>query len=695
MTFQFWEKYSIALKCSLLQLTFGSILAIKTPMVETYSFILNLFRKNRTVILLLGMVSLFCLPLTSKADDFKIVKISPEGGFTFDAITSICEDKFGFIWFGSNSGVYRYNSVETAKFINSPEDINSLPGNSVRSLYRDMKDELWVSTYSGVCRFDNQNECFRRYIFHDASGNLRGASVLQILQTADSTYWLVDSNGFAKIDFRTNLATSLPLPDSNNNDLIRLAVVDKADGRIWLGGQSGGIYYCDKPYDKIVFFARESPENVFTILPDGNKVWVGYDWGGADLFTKQGSLSKHYGDDAPEPCRIPSSRVRTIFRDKNEIWFGTFKGLTRMKPEGMEVIQKEKYPGLQNNSIFQIFRDSKNGIWIGTWSGGLSYINEWANSFEHYKRESFSNSLSDNVVSDFDESPDGKVIVATEEGNLNFMDPANQNFVSFQIHGSKGVVNHIKSLYTDRFGTLWIGTFASGVFYKTQGSKDYKHFDLIDENKEQFYDINSTREGVWFGSSLRGLFFYDYETRQVRKYVQKSSDPESLSANSVRTLLTDSKGNLWVGTGNGLNRKNAGSEKFVRYFYNQNEKNRISSNNIYSLFEDSKQNIWIGTAGGGVNIYNPFNGEFSQLSKKDGLPGNDVYGILEDNSGVIWMSTENGIGAYSPSGKSFRNFDFTDGLQGNQFNPGSLLLRPEAESFILVVRMGLPGSIQN
>ena len=635
----------------------------------------------KIMIFFIAIVLFLSMPGRSSADDFKIIKISPEGGFTFDAISSISEDKFGFIWFGSNSGVYRYNSVETVKFINSPGDNTSLPGNSIRSIFLDMKNELWIATNSGLCTFDYQSESFKRYLFHDSSGNPAGANVNQILQTADSSYWVVDNNGFAGINLKYRTVNYLPLPENQKNDLIRLAVKDKSSERIWLGGQNGGIYYCDPPYRNVSFFCRERTENVFAILPDGDEIWAGYEWGGADVFTKQGVLVQHYSDNIEGKNKIPSSRVRTILRNKDEIWIGTFKGLVRIKSTEIEVIEKEKYPGLLNNSIFQIYRDSKNGIWIGTWSGGLSYINEWSNSFEHYKRESYNNSLSDNVVSGFEETPDGKIIVATEEGHLNFLDLESNNFTLSRIKGPSGIVNHIKSLCIDTKGTFWVGTFATGLFYKTAGSTEYKHFDLIDENKEQFYSITSGKDGIWFASSLRGLFYYDFQTHLVKQYVPKSSDPESLSSSMVRCIMYDSKGNLWVGTNAGLNKKNKGSEKFERFFYNQDKNNRISSNVIYSLLEDSKQNIWIGTAGGGVNIYEPVNGTFTYLSKSDGLPGNDVYGILEDASGEIWMSTENGISAYSPTTKSFRNFDYTDGLQGNQFNPGSAFKSRSGELF--------------
>ncbi len=624
---------------------------------------------------------LLSIPCSLTADDFKITRISPEGGFTYDAISTISEDKFGFIWFGSSNGVYRYNSVETIKFINSPDDKNSLPGNNIRSLFLDLKKDLWMATNSGLAVYDYNKENFKRYVFHDVNGNPKGINVSQILQTADSSYWMVDNSGFAGIDLTRNLVTYLPVPETDTKDVIRMAVKYKDSDRIWLGGQRGGIYYCDPPYQKITFFVRERSEVVLSILPDQDKVWVGYDWGGADIFTKQGLFVEHFGDEMTGRTNIPSSRVRTIFRNKNEIWIGTFKGLVRIQQNEHEVVDKEKNSGLQSSSIFQIYRDSRNGIWIGTWSGGLSYINEWSNSFEHFRRESISNSLSDNVISDFEESPTGGVIAATEEGHLNYMDRGSNKFSLSLIKGLKGFVFSIKSLYTDKDGTLWIGTYASGIFYQTLGSKEYKHFDLIDGFRDQFYDITSTGEGMWFGSSIRGVFYYDFKSRQIKNYIPKNSDSESLSSSNVRSLLIDSKGDLWVGTLYGLNRKSRDSDKFTRYFYNQSQKNRISSNIIYTLLEDSKHKIWIGTAGGGVNIYDPVTDSFAQLSHKDGLPGNDVCGILEDASGVIWMSTENGISAYSPLTKSFRNFDYVDGLQGNQFNPGSAFKSKSGELF--------------
>ena len=137
-----------------------------------------------------------------------------------------------------------------------------------------------------------KNECFKRYAFHDIAGNPRGTNVLQILQTADSAYWMVDNQGFSSIDIKTGVVHDLPLPETQKNDLIRIAMKCQTDGRIWLGGQNGGIYYCDPPYREISFFVRTRSENVNAILPDGDHIWIGYFWGGVDKMTKGGVFGR-------------------------------------------------------------------------------------------------------------------------------------------------------------------------------------------------------------------------------------------------------------------------------------------------------------------------------------------------------------------------------------------------------------------
>ncbi len=627
--------------------------------------------KPKYLFILLLLSTLLILQRTADADDLKIIKVSPDGGYSANAINTICEDKFGFIWFGSNSGVYRYNTINTVNYINSPENKFSLPGNSVRSIYLDRKNVLWIATNNGICSFDNQMKHFIRYQFHDAAGNARGINVSRIFQTADSTYWMVDNYGIARIDFKRNLLTYLQIPNNTKNDRIGFAFMNRKDDRIWMGGKSGGIYFSDSTHEKINLFAHERPEKVTALLPDGDKLWVGYDWGGADVFNSSGRLTEHYSDDTKGSNRIPSSKVKNIIRYKDEIWLGTFKGLVRIKPEGIEVISDDTQTGLQNKSIFEFYKDSKNGLWIGTWSGGLSYINEWSNNFKHYKRTSSVNSLSDNGISDFEETKDGKIIISTEEGTLNYLDLKSNHFSYFRIIDQNRIVDHIKSVHLDLFGALWVGTYGLGIYLNPPGSGDFRRFDLIDTNRELFTDITSDRNGVWFASSFSGLFCYNYHNRQVKQFKLKNSDVESLSSNSVKSLLFDSKGNLWVGTANGLNMKSNDSEAFRRFFFNQDTTNHIGNKVMISLHEDANHNIWIGTAGEGVIIYDPNVKTFTNLSKKDGLAGNDVYGILEDDAGVIWMSTENGISAWSPVSRNIRNFDYSDGLQGNQFNPGA------------------------
>jgi len=310
-------------------------------------------------------------------------------------------------------------------------------------------------------------------------------------------------------------------------------------------------------------------------------------------------------------------------------------------------------------------------MWLGTWSGGLAYMNDYDNRFLHFNRNPDQNSLNSNVVSSFIEEKDGTLWVSTEEGGINHFDRKEKTFSAYNLKETVAMTANIKCMSIDKQDRLWIGTYSGGLWNFDRKSKTFRNYDIFENDVISIYDIIPEGNGLWLGTYGTGVFFYDFESNSLRNYLSKDTDPNSLSSSQIRSLLLDSYGGLWVGTQYGLNYKSKGSEQFTRYFYNSSEGKRISNNQIFDLFEDSSGKIWIGTGGGGVDIYHPETVTFSNLSPKDGLAGYNVYGILEDQKGNIWLSTEKGLSCYAPGEGIFRNYFKEDGLQGNQFSPGA------------------------
>lgn len=595
--------------------------------------------------------------------------VSPPEGFTYSGIATITEDPMGMIWFGTQHGLYSYDTEGFNKYLHKPDDPNSPPGNFIRNLFCDSSGKMWISTNTGLAYYDFELERFVHCRFADDDGNRISRNVLQVFEDKTKQIWLIDQRGLAKVDTinkRFIYSTFDPAPSGLSYAHIA------ADATLWLGTNNGNIYHSPYPYDSLVFFGRFRNAIVHCILPVRNEVWIGYDWYGADKVGYDGKHQAHYGNPSETGHIIGNSRVRDIYEDRaGRIWLATYKGISIIIGEHITNYDTENYPGINHSSVFEIYEDAHGGIWVGAWSGGLYYLNMHDNHFIHIK-DFFHPNQNTNVVSSFVDGPGNTVLVGTESGLLFSYDISTQQYDSYTARDADNQLKSIKALQADSKGNIWIGTFTAGIWIKAPGSRTLTQLEYMKDRTEQIYTLLEDDSKMWIGSGTTGLHSYSLATGKTERFYLQGNNPKSLSNNSVRSLVKDNNGNLWVGTMNGLNFKEAGSNEFERFIAGQNGSNKsVNHNEIFSLHADRQGNIWIGTGGGGLNKFDPLTGEFEFVSIESGLEGREVYGILEDNSGNIWVSTESGISMYDPRNKFVRNFTKEDGLQGNQFNPGA------------------------
>lgn len=304
---------------------------------------------------------------------------------------------------------------------------------------------------------------------------------------------------------------------------------------------------------------------------------------------------------------------------------------------------------------------------------------------------------------------EGYICVGTEEGVVRF---DGVHFKVYDKHNVEQISSHyIRSLYEDREGNLWIGTYGGGLICleKEDGIfKEYTREQGLSDNAVLALDQDS--EGIlWIGTSS-GL------NRMENGKFSLYTTADGLSDNQINTLCRDKEGNLWIGTQNGLNRMNpAGStdSRFTRFTTGEglshdrvnvlyrdrdgdiwtgteNGLNRmtprefdrkgkgkftvyttasgLSNDNIKAIYEDREGNIWIGTYGGGLNRMDAANGKFTSFSKKDGLSGNTVLSILEDTEGGLWIGTYGGGISYLQDGK-FLVYGAPEGLSVDGVRP--------------------------
>jgi len=639
--------------------------------------------KKRIICLI---VFIYSVTIISGSDhgkfDFSFRRISPVGGFTYGAISSIGEDANGFIWFGTSHGLYRYNTVDVQKFINNPLDSTTIPNNSIRSIFCDSSGNLWIGTARGVCTYDNINDKFINKMFRDDSGESLGYNIQEIFMGDEQNIYLLSSVALGKYNTRT-LKYEQVFSKTSADEIFTCAAYDN-NGKIWIGSSTGTVWLYETSNQLAREFCHHRKESIGKIFADESGLWIGYKYAGLDYTKADGTLITHYGENQDDMNKIHHNRVRDIYKDKNElIWVSTYKGISIIDKGKVINVLPQEISGLPYNSVYEIFCDSKNGIWIGTWSGGLAYRSDFDNRFIHSRKDISSLDSDDEFVSSFAEKNDGTLIIGTEFGNLNRFDPSSNRIINipFTTENGKRIENIKSLLYDNKTETLWIGTFLNGLWYQLKNETVLRPVKEFSNRRISVYALEKSDSGLWIGTFGTGLFHYSTSTGKLENYTSVASDTNTLSNNQIRSIIISKDKNLWIGTNGGLNKFNIKSMQFKRFSYIPDAKNIISGNELYAVHEDNLGMIWLGTSGGGLNKYNPETNVFESIRMKDGLVGDDVYGIEEDKNGTLWISTDNGIANIDPAGKTIRNFYRKDELQGNQFNPGAFFQTSAGEIF--------------
>lgn len=616
------------------------------------------------------IIILFQLKSVAQTDPILFRQISPKGGFTYGAIRTITQDSLGYIWFGTEHGLYSYNSQEFNKYIPSPETTNSLPNNNIRKLLTTQTGKLWVITTDGACYFNYQTHQFIPIKLELSPKTANLSNIMNLAENANGQLFALFYNHIGIFKPNSNHEIDiLPFKFASGENLESVAF--DSSNQLWIGTSRGAIYRSSPPYQNMELFCKHRSETVLSLCPDNNTLWIGYDWGGADHVNENGIIIDHYDQTQPTANYIPHNRVRQIMKDpQNQIWIATYNGILQVSKKGNQIIKSNRFNNLPANSIYSLFTDSQNGVWIGTWSGGLAYLNPNENRFLHVQQASAGNSTEGSVVSSFTEDLDGKIWIGSENGSLSSLDLKTMSFSYYQIPNEVVETANIKCMTVDRENRLWLGTFSKGLWMFDKNKKTFQQLKILDDKRVHIYGISPDNDGLWMASFSHGLLHYDFKTKKVKQFNTIPNDSSSLSSNTARCLITDNYGGIWVGTNFGLNYIAKGSSKFTR-FLKSPDKNSLSNNEVFSLCEDRSGKIWIGTGGNGVDCFDPNSGKFRNLTKTDGLAGDNVYGILEDDQHFLWFSTENGISCYNPESNVFRNFHEEDGLQGNQFNPGA------------------------
>lgn len=634
--------------------------------------------------------------------DARFERIARAEGLSHNNVQAVIQDKYGFMWFGTQDGLDRYDGFVFKHYYNEPSNLNSVLSNNISAICQASDGKIWFGTYyNGLDCYDPLLNKFTHYFYdEDNPVGLPGNDIRDIKEDREGNIWIATfGGGLSFYSPKLNRFTTYSHQSKNKNSLssndVHVICFDNKNN-LWIGTATNLDHF---DINKGVFthyvigfesFDESRQLAVKTLFYDSqNMLWIGSS-DGLYTYNAERKIFKQYRHYISDHSSISDDNINAIFVDSyNNIWIGTANGLNRYLPDtdGFEafLVNDLDRSSISNNNITCLFEDRANILWIGTKGGGINKLDLKRKRFNAIKyTPNMQGGLTNPNVTALYGDDSGNIWIGTDGGGVCIFDKNNNTLKMPRQYLSPGNFLSDDQVVAAVYGKnkTWFGMLTGGlnsvelINGKYQVQKFSKNKDSTGISNNQVNCLMYDKEGfLWIGTrdGLNKLIdTVKNGNEYFISYTKNYSDRNSLTGNDISCLYQDHKGFIWVGTRSaGLNRINTATGKIDQFQSEIDNPATIGSNRINTIFEDHFGIIWIGTGGGGLNKLNSDNQTFTRIMIRDGLASNEVMAILEDYLGYIWISTSKGLSKYDPVNSFFTNFDITDGLLSDGFNPSA------------------------
>lgn len=657
---------------------------------------------------LLLLISPTVVSAQAPDNPMKFTRITLDQGLSHLNVNAILQDQNGFMWFGTDDGLNKYDGYNFTVYYHNAEDPNSLSASAIQALYEDGDGFIWIGTWSGgLNKFDPRTEQFTRYQYNEANPtSLSNDIVYVIYEDQTGALWIGTENGLNKFDRQTGQFTRYQHdetdPHSLSDSYVRSIYEDQA-GTLWIGTQNG-LNKFDRATGQFSHYFHDEADStslshntVTAIYQDqAGLLWIGTEGGGLNRFDPDTGQFTRYQHDETDPHSLSDDIVYTLYETPQGVfWVGTEGGgLNKFDRQAGQFTVYQNMMGdpttIAGGSIRAIYEDSSEVLWVA--SGGLNLFDPYQYKFVHYAydgRNEDPAKIWGGSIWGIYEDKDGILWVGGVRGGLNRIDRQTgqiTHYINDENDPTSISENRVSTIYEDRSGAIWVGTRVTGLNKFDRATEQFTRY-LHDENdptslsENRVYAIYEDSAGsLWVGTGA-GVNLLDRTTGRFTRYQHDESDPTSLSDNRIWQFHEDRRGNFWVATGNGgLNKMDRATGAFTAYQHDPDNPNSLSQNGVLAIYEDADGILWLGT-GGGLNKFDPVSETFIHYRRNDGLPNETINGILQDDQGYLWLNTNQGISRFDPQTETFRNYDVTDGVQAAESNVKAFFKNQYGEMF--------------
>ncbi len=634
---------------------------------------------------------LFCASINAQNYDFKHYSI--KDGMSQSVVNCVFQDKEGYIWFGTQNGLNRFDGYTFKKFISNPLDNKSITDNWIFDINETKNGNLLIATQNGLHIYNKKTDAFTRIEHKQKKSKVTHNAIYGIalsktegriyLNTVDEVY-VIDSIESANPKIRV-FSTGFP----SNKELSdkRFYICEDRNGTVWAASQYGlASVFPDSVNAKPRIYSVSDgllSDNITMLFKENSgRIWIGSQ-NGLQMIKKDGTFKNI----------IDSVWAKSLAYDAQNkaMWLGTeTNGLIRLTFKDKEIFSdiyessSANPNSLSHNNIYSLWIDRTNNLWVGTLVGA-DKLDLKKKKFQLYQRNSTSNSipLAGNVMAAIFENDDGNLWLGNWGTGLNIYNrkTGEITYYASQYTDSMHLSNDfVHSIFKDKNGNVWVGT-RNGINIYNSETKSfsllenlYKNADFPDFTNNRIYCIfQDNKDNIALGTAS-GFHLLNLKNGTSESFFAENSQ---LSSNLVYSAIQDSDGEYWIATTQGLDRYNPQTKKFSHYKNIPGNANSVADNFIVSLCQTKDKKIWIGT-NSGLNRFDKKTAKFEFFSD---FPSNIIYDIIEDHNGNLWLSSGYGLVEYNSEKKTFINFDTNDGLQSTEFNIKSAFIAKDGEMF--------------
>lgn len=643
---------------------------------------------------------LLAAPLASAATapSLYLTNLTTADGLPEGTVRSVIQDSQGFMWFGTEDGLVRYDGEHLVRYGYSPGTRHGLPGNFIQQIVEGPHHNLWIAVLNGgIARWNRLTNRFTvfRHEAHDPN-SLASDEVRALAIDARGWIWIGTTNaGIDVLNPATGRFQHLLHESSNPGSLasnhVTTLMFDRS-GDLWVGTDHGLDELKQGRHVFRHFRHVHGDPNTLSgsyieqvLQGRGGSTWVATFGGGLDRLDRNGRVVQVFRHDPRNPGSLASNHVHALLEDRaGHLWVGTAAGLDLLDRASDTFIHYRHERGdphsLPDSLVMSLYQDSSGIVWIGTSTGGVSRWDPTSSALGALRPHW----LDGRFVTAVTDAPDNRVWVASMGGGLLEYDPRTGRRIALGAltERLKSLDNgHVMSLREDQSGRLWIGTMDRGIaVLNGHGELKWiaaKRGDPHALSAPGIMTIFRARNGqMWVGTFGGGADIIDPVTGRIHQ-VPYGSEPGALSGSRVAAFAEDSHGNIWIGTiGGGVDLARPDGTVIRVFRHDPHDPASLPSNTIYALAVDSHDRVWIGTSGGGLATAKASDSHaqsvhFRTYSLAQGLSSDTIYGVLVDASGDVWMSGNAGLMRLDPKTGVVKSYHVADGAMGEEFTQGA------------------------